>query len=65
MRRIFEPKRDEVRGCWRKFYYNYRILVGKSEGRRPLGTSRHRWEDNIKIGLKEVGYEGVDWIHLA
>jgi hypothetical protein len=36
------------------------ILVGKSEGR-----PRHKWEDNIKMDLKEVGYEGVDWIQLA
>jgi len=35
----------------------YRVLVGKSEGKRPLGRARHRWEDNIKIDLQEVGWE--------
>jgi hypothetical protein len=42
----------------------YRILVGRPEGRRPLGRSRRRWEDNIKMGLQEVGW-GMDWIELA
>jgi hypothetical protein len=41
------------------------ILFGKPEGKRPLGRSRHRWEDNIRLDLREVGWEGVDWIHLA
>jgi len=36
----------------------YRILVGKSEGKRPLGKPRHRWADNIKMDLQEVGREG-------
>jgi hypothetical protein len=43
----------------------YRALVGKPEGRRPLGRPRRRWEDNIKIDLPEVGRGGVDWIDLA
>jgi hypothetical protein len=44
----------------------YRALVGKPEGRRPLGRPRRRWEDNIKINLPEVGWGGgVDWIDLA
>jgi hypothetical protein len=42
----------------------YRILVGRPEGRRPLGRPRHRWEDNIKMDLQEVGW-GMDWIELA
>jgi hypothetical protein len=42
----------------------YRALVGKPEGRSPLGRPRHRWEDNIKMDLGEVG-GGVDWIGLA
>jgi hypothetical protein len=42
----------------------YRILVGRPEGRRPLGRPRHRWEDNIEIDLQEVGW-GMDWIELA
>jgi hypothetical protein len=43
----------------------YKVLVGKPEGKRPLGRSRHRWEDNIIMDLREMGWEGVDWIHLA
>ena len=43
----------------------YRVLVGKPEGMRPLGRPRHRWKDNIKMDLKEVGCEGMDWIDLA
>jgi hypothetical protein len=43
----------------------YRALVGKPEGRRPLGRPRHRWEDNIKMDLQEVGWGGMDWINLA
>jgi hypothetical protein len=42
----------------------YTALVGKPEGRRPLGRPRHRWEDNIKMDLREVGW-GIDWIDLA
>jgi hypothetical protein len=43
----------------------YRILVGKPEGKRPLGTSKHRWGNNIKMDLKEIGWESVEWLHLA
>jgi hypothetical protein len=43
----------------------YRILMGKPEGKRPLGRPRHRWEDNIKEGLQEVGCGGMDWNELA
>ena len=43
----------------------YRVLVEKPEGKRPLGRPRHRWEDNIKMDLQEVGLEGTDWINLA
>jgi hypothetical protein len=45
--------------------YKYNILVGKPEGRRPLGRPRRRWEDNIKMDLRKTELEGVDWIHLA
>ena len=100
LRRIFEPKRDEVKGEWRKLHNDelndlysspnivrvvksrrmrwaghvarmgerrdvYRVLVGKPEGKRPLGRTRHRWEDNIKMGLQEVLCGGMDWIDLA
>jgi hypothetical protein len=43
----------------------YRILVGKPEGKRPLGRPRRRWVDNIKMDLKERGWDGVDCIDLA
>ena len=43
----------------------YRIFVGKPEGKRPLGIPRRRWEDNIKVGLMEVGCGGMDWIELT
>jgi hypothetical protein len=100
LRRIFEPKRDEVTGEWRKLHNEelnnlfsspnilrviksrimkwaghvarmlegtgvYRVLLGKSEGRRQLGRPRRRWEDNIKIDLREVECGGMDWIELA
>jgi len=42
----------------------HRVLVGKPEGKRPLGRPRHRWEDNIKMNLLEVG-GGGDWMELA
>jgi hypothetical protein len=43
----------------------YRFLVGKPEGKRPLGRPRRRWEDNIRMELQEVGCGCVDWIGLA
>jgi hypothetical protein len=43
----------------------YRILVGRSEGRRPLGRFSLIWEDDIKMDLQEVGRAGMDWIELA
>jgi len=43
----------------------YRVLLGKPEGRRPLGRSRRRWLDNIRMDLQEVGCRYVDWIGLA
>ena len=43
----------------------YRVLVGKPEGKRPLGRPRRRWEDNIKMDLKDVGLGYEDWIGLA
>jgi len=100
LRRIFGPKRYEVRGEWGKLHNEelydlycspnifrviklrrmrwaghvartgersgvYRIIVGKSEGKRPLGRPRRRWEDNIKMDFQEVGCGGMDWIELA
>jgi hypothetical protein len=90
LRRLFGPKRDEVRGEWRKLHNGelhnlysspdiirkikpkrmrwvghvarmgkgrnvYRVLVGKPEGKRLLGRPRRRWEDGIKMGLREIG----------
>jgi hypothetical protein len=43
----------------------YRILVGKPERKRPLGRPRRRWVDNIKMDLREIGRDGVDWIYMA
>jgi hypothetical protein len=43
----------------------YRVLMGRPEGRRPLGRPRRRCEDNIKMDLQEVGWGGMDWIALA
>ena len=42
-----------------------RVLVGKPEGKRPLGRPRYKWEDNIKMDLQEVGCGAMDWIELA
>jgi hypothetical protein len=43
----------------------YRILVGRPEGRRPLGRPRRGWEDSIKMDLQEVGWVDMNWIELA
>ena len=43
----------------------YRLLVGKPEGKRPLRRPRHRWEDNIKMDLQEMGCEDMDWIDVV
>jgi len=51
-------RREEMRNA-------YSILVGNPEGKRPLRSHRRRWEDNIRICLREIGWKGVDWIHLA
>jgi hypothetical protein len=95
--KIFEPRRDEVTGKWRKLHNEelndlysspnimksmrmrwagrvtrlgekreaYRLLVGKPEGKRPLGRPGRRWLDNIRMDLVEVGWGDVDWIGLA
>jgi hypothetical protein len=44
---------------------NAYISVGKPDGKRQLGRPRYRWKDNIKMDFREIGLEGVDWIHLA
>jgi transposase len=43
----------------------YRVLVGRPEGKRPLGRPRRRWEDNIKMDLREIGVDGANWIQLV
>jgi hypothetical protein len=43
----------------------YRVLVRKPEGKRPLGRPRRRWEVGIKMDLREIGWGGVEWIHLG
>jgi hypothetical protein len=42
-----------------------RVLIGSSEEKRPLGRPRRRWEDNIKMDLREIGIDGANWIRLA
>jgi hypothetical protein len=44
---------------------SYKVLVGKPEGKRPLGRHRHAWEDTMKMDLQEVEWGGMDWIDLA
>ena len=55
---MYVARKGEGRGV-------YRVLVGKPEGRRPLGRTRRRWVDNIRMDLQEVGCRGMDWIELA
>jgi hypothetical protein len=43
----------------------YRVLAGRPEGKRPPGRPRRRWEDNIKMDLRETGIDGLNWIRLA
>jgi hypothetical protein len=43
----------------------YKVLVGKPEGKRPLGRPRRRWEDGVRMDLREIGLGDVDWIRLA
>jgi hypothetical protein len=49
-------------GEWRGVY---RVLVGRPEGKRPLGRSRRRWDDKIKMDVREMGIDGANWIQLA
>jgi hypothetical protein len=61
---------EELHGLWHvarmvEVRDAYNILVGKPEGRGPLGSLRRIWEDNIKIDLGEIGFGDVDWTHLA
>jgi hypothetical protein len=58
---------DEMgRACSKNEKRNaYRILLGKPEGKRSLGRPRHRWVDNIKMNLKDIGWDSMNWIDLA
>jgi hypothetical protein len=98
--KISGPKRDKIRGEWRRQHNvelrnrcssttiiwvnesrrmrwkghvahmgvrrgTYRVSMGRSQQNRTLGRARHRWEDNIKMDLQGVGWEGMDWTYLA
>jgi hypothetical protein len=66
--RIFEVKEDEMgRSCSMHGEKKeaYRILVGTTGGKRPLGRPRCKWKDNIKMNLRETGWGNVDWTDLA
>jgi hypothetical protein len=66
--RIFESERISWAGhvaCLEEKRNACRVLVGKPEEKRPLGRPGCRWEDNIKMDLREVGWSGMDWIHLT
>jgi hypothetical protein len=43
----------------------YRVLVGRPDGERPLGRTRRRWDDNIKMVFREIGIDGANWIQLV
>jgi hypothetical protein len=63
-----QVKEDEVgRSCSTSWETRnaYRILVGKSEGKRPQERPRHRWANNIKMYLRVIGWDGMDWFDLA
>ena len=51
--------------CMDQSRNTYRVLMGKPEGKRPLGRPRRRWEDNIKMDLRDVGYDPGEWIDFA
>jgi hypothetical protein len=66
--KVIKPKRMRWAGhvaCMGERRGVYRVLVGRPEGNRPLGRSRRRWEDNIKMDLREIEIDGANWIRLA
>jgi hypothetical protein len=60
-----EEEEEEEEKKKKKKKTAYRILVGKPEGKRPLGRPRRRWVGNIKMDLREIGWDGMDWINVA
>ena len=67
---VWVIKSRRVRWVWQVVHMGerrgiYRVLVGKPEGKRPLGKTRHRRDDNTKLDFQEVWHEGMDWIELA
>jgi hypothetical protein len=64
LRKICGPRKDGVKGGWRKLHREKpkpcRILMGKPEGERSLGRPRRRWENNIKMDFREIGWGGID-----
>jgi hypothetical protein len=66
--RVIKPRRMRWAGhvaCREEGRGVYSVLVGRPEGRRPLGRPRRRWEDNIKMDLREIGIDWANWIRLA
>jgi hypothetical protein len=66
--RVIKSRRMRWAGhvaCMGERRYVYRVLIGRPEGKRPLGRPRCRWEDNIKMVLREIGIDGANWIRLA
>jgi hypothetical protein len=56
---------DRACGTHGKEYECIKVLVGKPERKKSLGSRRHRWQDSIKMVLREIGWGGMGWIHLA
>jgi hypothetical protein len=65
---MIKPEKNEMGGACSDYGERrgvYRVLVGKAEGKGPPERAMHRWEENIKMDLQEVGCRGIDWIELA
>jgi hypothetical protein len=66
--RVIKSRRMRWAGhvaCMEKGRGIYRVLVGRSKGKRPLGRHRRTWKDNIKMNLREIGLDGANWIRLS
>jgi hypothetical protein len=59
---ITDPQKPHLKREMRNVYI---VLVGKPEWKRPLGRPRYRWEEDIRVNLRETGWKDVDWMHLA